>query len=62
MKIISRGEIPEKKPVRMTCDHCKTLAEFEQSEMRPVFDQRDGDYWSVSCPVCEREITKAIRA
>lgn len=62
MKIISRGEPPEIKPVRAECGHCHTVVEFLVVEARYVSDQRDGDYYSLKCPVCTREITKAVRS
>lgn len=62
MKIIVRGKPPESKPMRMTCSHCATVVELLPSEARYVSDQRDGDYYSLKCPVCTREITKAVRS
>lgn len=51
MKIIEKGEIPERDryPKRKTCYYCKTVFEFDKSDIRG--DQRDGDY--VICPLPE---------
>jgi hypothetical protein len=62
MKIINRGTPPETKPMRMECNHCKTVVELLPPEARYVSDQRDGDYYSLKCPVCAREMTKAVRS
>lgn len=61
MKIIHRGERPEEKVYRATCWRCKTQVEFQRGEARYHSDQRDGDYLSVTCPVCGGAITAAVR-
>ena len=58
MKIIKRGELPEKKIHSKTCAHCKSELEFEHSEVKPDPDPREAGYggWYVLCPVCGHHI------
>ena len=60
MKIIKHGTAPGDNKHRATCHNCGTVIEFMQSEAERVFDQRDGDYLRIKCPVCPRDITKSI--
>jgi hypothetical protein len=60
MKIISRGEIPEAIPLRVTCRNCHSEIEFVPSEVKCVFDQRDGDFYQFDCPVCRKSVTRAV--
>lgn len=57
MKIIRRGQIPAKRTHRVTCMWCDTLFEFQEIEAEKVYDQRDGSYFKIQCPVCRKEIT-----
>jgi hypothetical protein len=36
---------------------CDTLFEFQEIEAEKVYDQRDGSYFKIQCPVCRKEIT-----
>lgn len=62
MKIISRGTPPETKPVRFECRKCKTVFETTQAEVRRVSDQRDGDFWQHTCPICAYLCTSAVKS
>jgi uncharacterized C2H2 Zn-finger protein len=62
MKIISRGNPPDDKPIRFECSHCNTVFEATREEARVVPDERDGWYWFIGCPVCNRVVTKAGRS
>jgi uncharacterized C2H2 Zn-finger protein len=62
VKIIKRGEVPDLKPIRFECSHCTSVFEATRQEARRVSDQRDGDYWDVRCPVCTRQVTKAVHS
>jgi hypothetical protein len=55
MKIIEYGDRPEDKVYRNKCGHCKTVYEFARKEAKFHSDQRDGDYLTINCPVCQRE-------
>lgn len=56
MEIVYRGVEPRKIVYDGTCSHCKTRVRFEQWEGIITYDQRDGDFISVTCPVCGRKI------
>lgn len=60
MKILSRGNVAvDQRPFTLTCNACKTVIETCLGEMSEQWDQRDGDYYEIKCPVCGRMITKA---
>lgn len=60
MEIIFRGQEPHKKVHTGTCTNCKTRVRYEEWEGTIVYDQRDGDYIKVPCPVCGRVICTSI--
>jgi len=60
MKILSFGNIQvDSQPFALTCNACKTVIETCIGEMTKQWDQRDGNYYEIKCPVCDRMITKA---
>lgn len=61
MRIIKQGVPPETKEIEATCRNCDTVFAFLQIEAKRVNDQRDGDFWSIACPVCAKQVTKAVR-
>ena len=38
-----------------TCSSCETEMEVEKSDLKYVYDFRDGDYVTFSCPTCKRD-------
>lgn len=60
MKILQRGLMPGEKTYRTVCRSCMSHIEFEQREAEIVRDQRDGDYVTVKCPVCDKPINCAL--
>ena len=54
MKIIKRGKVPTVER-EITCSTCKTVFSFTPSEARYTSDFRDGDFYTINCPVCGRE-------
>lgn len=56
MRIIKKGKKPEEKKYRGTCGKCKTVVEFKRSEAKFIPDFRDGDFLTVTCPVCSYNI------
>ena len=60
MEILKRGKKPEDKEYEATCQRCKTEIRFKQEEARITYDQRDGDFVTVECPVCNHPIHKAV--
>lgn len=62
MEILSRGTLPEEREHIATCGYCNTKIKFIQSEAKYVPDQRDGDFLTIGCPVCSRQIRKSVRS
>lgn len=60
MEILRRGHLPGEKEYTPVCHHCFTQVKFRQSEGVISRDQRDGDYVTVQCPVCDRPINCAL--
>lgn len=58
MKIITRGIPPEEKLYRSLCIYCKTVFQYIAKEAKLVSDQREGDYLSIACPVCNQPVTQ----
>lgn len=58
MKIIQRGTDPKSTPIRATCNNCQTVFEFHPIEAKYSYDQREGDFYSIDCPVCNKTVTK----
>lgn len=59
MKIIKRGVVPGEKSVTTTCENCETKFKFLRQEATQRYDQRDGDYLEIHCPVCRKIVTVA---
>jgi endogenous inhibitor of DNA gyrase (YacG/DUF329 family) len=60
MKILKKGKRPEDKVYHAECTNCNTEVEFKYSEAKHIFDQRDGDYLTVKCPVCKQFIYTGV--
>lgn len=60
MEIIKRGSIPGEREHEVTCYRCKTVFRFKEHEAQKHYDQRDGDYLSIDCPVCDGIVTKNV--
>jgi RNase P subunit RPR2 len=52
MRIITRGQAPEKTPVQATCSQCRTVFEFLPHEARLGGNQMDGPHYIIGCPEC----------
>jgi ribosomal protein S27E len=61
MKIIQRGSDPRAEPIQATCRNCQTVFEFHPLEAKYSSDQRDGDFYSIGCPVCGQTVYKDAR-
>jgi hypothetical protein len=59
MRIIERGTPEAMREHEARCSKCKTKFAFAEHEAKRVLDQRDGDYFEVSCPVCSNGVTKS---
>ena len=60
MKILKRGTRPAESIHTGTCCTCNTEVEFARSEGKITYDQRDGDFVTVKCPVCGSSIHSQI--
>ena len=60
MRIIERGEIPSERVHEVRCSNCYSKIEFQEHEAKKTYDQRDGNYMIIECPVCNDKIYKAI--
>jgi hypothetical protein len=61
MRIIKEGIDPLEMIYRATCTYCKTEIEFARKEANVTYDQREGDWLSVQCPLCKNSINCSIR-
>jgi hypothetical protein len=51
MKIIEEGKLPEFLAARVRCNNCKTVFEVNCGECDLHIDQRDGNFYSIMCPL-----------
>lgn len=61
MRIIKQGNLPEDRPYQTVCRNCNTEFEFLQKEAELVFDQRDGNFLKIKCPVCSNKCAVGVR-
>lgn len=61
MKIIKQGIPAEEKKHRGQCSRCETQVEFYRKEGTVTYDQRDGNFVTVKCPVCGHPIHSSLR-
>lgn len=62
MEIIKKGKLPSERVFVAVCDHCSTKFRFKQSEGKVTYDQRDGDFISVKCPLCKKTVHKDFKS
>ncbi len=60
INILKRGSIPAEKVYRATCRKCNSVLAFTQLDGKVVYDQRDGNYVAITCPVCFHPICQDI--
>lgn len=51
VEIIQEGILPKDIEHTTECRVCKTKFKFKRSEAKLVYDQRDGDYYEITCPL-----------
>lgn len=56
MKIVKRGTPPEEHIWKGTCLTCSTVAEATGKEVAVHFDQREGQWATANCPVCNKQM------
>ena len=60
MKIIKQGQPTETRTYQCTCRECGTVFEFEHHEAKFVFDQRDGNFLQLPCPIYGTQCAKGV--
>ena len=55
IQIIQRGVLPAAIRYKTKCRHCNTIFSFLKSDARLTDDQRDGDFYTIKCPVCSKD-------
>ena len=59
MEILKRGSVFPK-TADVTCRNCKSILRINEDDGAKHFDQRDGDFLTVKCPVCQAIITTSL--
>lgn len=62
IEIIQRGTLPGERQHQTRCGACQTIFSFGETDARRISDQRDGDYLTLPCPVCQRPVNKAVHS
>ncbi len=63
IKVLERKELPGKQPVIQHCSRCKsTLEMIPEKDCKYRSDQRGGDYWQYTCPVCNTPNSFTLKA
>ncbi len=52
VEVLRRGALPSDKTYEATCRNCESLFRFARKDARMQYDQKDGDYLCIACPVC----------
>lgn len=55
IQIIQRGVLPAAVRYKTECRHCNTIFSFLKSDARFTDDPRDGDFYTIKCPVCSKD-------
>lgn len=55
IQIIQRGVLPAAVRYKTECRHCNTIFSFLKSDAHLTGDQRDGDFYTIKCPVCSKD-------
>lgn len=61
IRIVSVGKRPENREVKGQCGRCKTECEWVASDGKANSCQRDGEWNTIPCPVCGRDIIGAYK-
>lgn len=60
IEILKKGTLPKDKVYIIECDYCTTSFKFNREDARYNSDQRDGDFLSILCPLCEGYCTIGV--
>ena len=52
MEVVHRGELPQDRQFKGTCNTCGSVVKAKQSELKASNDGRNGTDYSAKCPVC----------
>lgn len=52
IEILQRGTPPSERKMAGTCMKCSTRIKCSCADAKYEYDQRDGIYYTVTCPVC----------
>lgn len=56
MEILKRGTPPPERVYEAVCRVCETEFRFQRSEGKVEYDQRDGNFIQICCPVCGQPV------
>ncbi len=56
MEVLVRGIVPAEKTYTISCYSCGSIIKFKRSEACITYDQRDGTFVHIICPVCDKMI------
>lgn len=59
IEVVRRGHLPEEDQFEAQCYRCKSDIRFLRSDAKFTADQRDGDFVTVACPVCQTPVNVA---
>ena len=59
IEVLERGSPPSEKVYETHCNGCHSKLRFKRSDAQFTSDQRDGDFLSIACPVCGRNVYTA---
>lgn len=62
--IIQAGTPPSEKPIFAVCNSCWTHFTFGLSDALRISDQRDGDFYSIRCPLdgCGKIVAVGVKS
>lgn len=60
IEVVERGEMPEDRPYEATCNNCRSKLRFLRGDAKFTPDQRDGDFLTVTCPVCKQSVHTGV--
>lgn len=60
VNIIERGLKPSDREYRVTCRVCDTVFEFFGYEANYHQDERDSDFYTICCPVCDSTVSQSV--
>jgi len=62
IRIIKAGEVIENRKYEVVCQICRSVLGFDYKDATYKFDQRDGDYLVITCPVCRYKVCTGVNS